>query len=148
MKRCALMLVLVLASTAGAEELAPRTRALLHEALEARLALPTEAPSLQRPLLPASLPAQSAAAARESNAAATQAAQAATANRAAQDLANGNGNGNGSGKGKGGDPSDAARIAAGQARAAEARATGGDGATHGNPHGGPPGQGNPGNGKH
>jgi len=141
MLRCAFMLVLVLAPTAGAEELAPRTRALLHEALEARLALPTEAPSLSRPLLPASLTGSSAAA-RESNAAATQAAQAATANRAAQDLANGNGNG----KGKGGDPSDGARNAAGQARAAEARATGGNGATHGNPHGGPPGQNNPGNG--
>jgi len=147
MLRCAFMLGLVLASRAGAEELAPRTRALLHEALETRLALPTEAPSLQRPLVPQSLPASSAAAARESNAAATQAAAAATANRAAQDLANGNGNGNGKGKG-GGDPSDGARNAAGQARAAEARATGGDGATHGNPHGGPPGQGNPGNGKH
>ena len=97
---------------------------------------------------PASLPGPSAAAARESNTAATQAAQAATANRAAQDLANGNGNGTGNGnKGKGGDPSDAARNAAGQARAAEARATGGDGATHGNPHGGPPGHGNR-NGKH
>jgi hypothetical protein len=143
MLRCALMLVLLLAPTVGAEELAPRTRALLHEALEARLALPTEAPSLSRPLPPASLTGSSAAA-RESNTAATQAAQAATANRAAQDLANGNGNGNG--KGKGSDPSDGARNAAGQARAAEARATGGNGATHGNPHGGPPGQ-NPGNGK-
>src|SRR5262245_64023214 len=99
MKRCALMLVLVLASTAGAEELAPRTRALLHEALEARLTLPTEAPSLQRPQLPPSLPG-SAAAARESTTAATQAAQAAAANRAAQDVANGNG------RGRNGDPSD------------------------------------------
>lgn len=142
MLRCAFMLVLLLAPTAGAEELAPRTRALLHEALEARLALPADAPSLSRPLVPASLTG-SFAVTRESNAAATEAAQAATANRAAQDLANGNGNGNGKGKG---DPSDGARNAAGQARAAEARATGGSGATHGHPHGGPPGQNNPGNG--
>jgi hypothetical protein len=156
MLRCAFMLMLVLASAAGAEELAPRTRALLHEALEARLTLPTEAPSLQRPLLPASVSGTSAAAARESTAAATQAAQTAAANHAAQDLANGNGNGNGKGKGDG-DPSDAARNVAGQARAAEARENGGSGATHGNPHGGPPGQNNPGgngngngkgNGKH
>ena len=35
MVRCAFMLLLVLASTAGAEELAPGTRLLLHEALEA-----------------------------------------------------------------------------------------------------------------
>jgi hypothetical protein len=133
MKRCALMLVLVLASTAGAEELAPRTRALLHEALEARLTLPTDAPSLQRPVLPPSLPAPAAAAARESNGAATRAGQNAAANRAAQDVANG--------RGRHGDPSDSARNVAGQARAAEARATGGDGATHGNPHGPPPGKG-------
>jgi hypothetical protein len=142
MLRCAFMLLLLLAPTAGAEELAPRTRALLHEALEARLTLPTEAPSLQRPLLPQSLPGSSAAAAaRESNTAASQAAQAATANRAAQDLASGNGNGNGNGnKGKGGDPSDAARNAAGQARGVESRETGGN-SGHGNPHGGPPGHG-------
>jgi hypothetical protein len=133
MKRCALMLVLVLASTAGAEELAPRTRALLHEALEARLTLPTDAPSLQRPVLPPSLPAPAAAAARESNSAATRAGQNAAANRAAQDVANG--------RGRNGDPSESARNAAGQARAAEARATGGNGATQGNPHGPPPGKG-------
>src|SRR5262245_62195511 len=119
MKHCALMLVLVLASTAGAEELAPRTRALLHEALEARLTLPTEAPSLQRPLLPPSLPSPAAATARESNGAATRAGQNAAANRAAQDVANGRGRGHGG-------PSDSARNAAGQARGAEARATGGD----------------------
>ncbi|RPH71972.1 MAG: hypothetical protein EHM78_05090 [Myxococcaceae bacterium] len=133
MKRCALMLVLVLASTAGAEELAPRTRALLHEALEARLTLPTEPPSLQRPVLPPSLPAPAAAAARESTTAATRAGQNAAANRAAQDVANG--------RGRPSDPSESARNAAGQARAAEARATGGNGATHGNPNGPPPGKG-------
>ena len=141
MLRCALMLVLLLASTASAEELAPRTRALLHDALEARLTLPTEAPSLQRPLSPASLSSSTAAGARGSNAAATQAAQAATANRAAQDLANGSGNGN---KGKGNDPSDSARNVAGQVRGVESRESGGN-SGHGNPHGGPPGQ-NPGNG--
>ena len=83
MVRCAFMLLMVLATAAGAEELAPRTRALLHDALEARLTLPTEAPSLQRPLLPAALPGTSAAAARESTAAATEAAHTAAANRAA-----------------------------------------------------------------
>ena len=133
MVRCAFMLLLLLAPTAGAEELAPRTRALLHEALEARLTLPTEAPSLQRPLLPASVQGPAGAAARETNAAATQAAQAATANRAAQDLANGNGNGNGN-KGKGNDPSDSARNAAGQARGVESRETGGN-SGHGNGNG-------------
>jgi hypothetical protein len=117
MLRCALMLGLMLASTAGAEELAPRTRALLHEALEARLALPTEAPSLQRPVLPPALPAPAAAAARESTGAATRAADAALANRAAQDVANGKAHAN--------DASESTRNAAGQARAAEARATGG-----------------------
>ena len=146
MLRRAFMLVLLLASTASAEELAPRTRALLHDALEARLTLPTEAPSLQRPLLPASASGPTAAGARESNAAVNQAAQAATANRAAQDLANGNGNGNGN-KGKGNDPSDSARNAAGQARGAESRESGGN-SGHGNPHGGPPGGNGNGHGKH
>ncbi len=124
MFRCALMLGLLLAWTAGAEELAPHTRALLHEALEARLALPSEPPSLQRPVLPSALPGPAAAATRESNAAATRAADAAVANQAAQDVANG--------KGKAKDANESTRNAAGQARAAEARATGGDGATHGN----------------
>ena len=110
------MLGLMLASTASAEELAPRTRALLHEALEARLALPTEPPSLQRPAPPPALPTPAAAA--------TQAANAAAANQAAQDVANG--------KAHAKDASESTRNAAGQARAAEARATGGDGATHGN----------------
>lgn len=123
MLRCALMLGLMLASTASAEEIAPRTRALLHEALEARLTLSTEPPSLQRPVLPPILPAPAAAAARESNGVATQAAEASVANRAAQDVANG--------KGHASDASESTRNAAGQARAAEARATGGDGATHG-----------------
>jgi hypothetical protein len=134
MKHCALMLVLVLASTASADELAPRTRALLHEALEARLTLPADAPSLQRPVLPpsASAPSASSAAARESRSAANRAAQSATANKVAQDVANGKGRNNG--------PSDSARNAAGQAREVEARATGGNGASSGNPHGGPPGQ--------
>jgi hypothetical protein len=132
MSRYALMLGLLLASGAGAEELTPRTRALLHEALETRLALPTDPPSLQRPLLQPGLPASASAVSRESAAAATQAADTATANRAAQDAANGKGHGN--------DASDSTRNAAGQARAAEARQNGGSGATHGNPHGGPPGQ--------
>ena len=57
MSRHALMLGLLLASGASAEELTPRTRALLHEALETRLALPTDPPSLQRPLLLPGLPA-------------------------------------------------------------------------------------------
>ncbi len=56
MTRCAWMLGLLLAPVAGADELAPQTRALLHQALEARLTLPTEAPSLQRPVLPPSMP--------------------------------------------------------------------------------------------
>jgi hypothetical protein len=132
MSRCALMLGLLLASWASAEELAPQTRALLHDALETRLALPTDAPSLQRPMLPPSLPGSASSVARDSTAAARQAADAAAANRAAQDVANGKAHGN--------DASDSTRNAAGQARAAEARATGGNGATHGNPHGDPPGQ--------
>ena len=57
MSRYALMLGLLLASGPGAEELTPRTRALLHEALETRLALPTDPPSLQRPTLQPGLPA-------------------------------------------------------------------------------------------
>lgn len=134
MSRCALMLGLMLASTAGAEELALRTRALLHEALEARLALPSEPPSLQRPILPSTVPTPAAAAARESNGAATQAADAAVANRAAQDVANG--------KGHASDASESTRNAAGQARAAKARATGGNGATHGNKGGNGNGNGN------
>src|SRR5512133_3411261 len=89
MLRSALMLGLLLASTAGAEELAPRTRAMLHEALEARLVLPSDPPSLQRPALPPSAAAPAAAAARQSNSAASEAGQAAAANRAAQDVANG-----------------------------------------------------------
>jgi hypothetical protein len=132
MFRRALMLGLLLASPARAEELTPRTRALLHEALETKLALPTDAPSLQRPVLPPAPPPSASAVVRDSTAAATQAANAATANRAAQDVA--------TGKGHGSDASDSVRNAAGQARAAEARASGGNGASHGNPHGGPPGQ--------
>ncbi|HZX41919.1 MAG TPA: hypothetical protein VFE93_08785, partial [Myxococcaceae bacterium] len=83
MLRCALMLGLMLASTAGAEELAPSTRALLHQALETRLTLPTEPPSLQRPAPPTALPTPAATTARESAAAASQAASAAAANQAA-----------------------------------------------------------------
>ena len=56
MTRYAWMLGLLLAPVAGADELAPQTRALLHQALEARLTLPTAAPSLQRPVLPPSTP--------------------------------------------------------------------------------------------
>src|SRR5262249_46501527 len=136
MLRCAFMLGLVLASRAGAEELAPRTRALLHEALEARLALPTEPPSIQRPVPPPPVPASVSTAAREGSQEAARAGNAAVANRAAQDVANGRGHGN--------DASEGSRNAAGQARSVEARATGGNGASNGNGKGpggnGPPGQ--------
>jgi hypothetical protein len=140
MHRCAVMVGVMLASTAGADELAPRTRALLHEALEARLKLPTEPPSLSRPLPPPPLPAAVAPGARPATDAAVQAAQTAAANHAAQDVANGRARVD-----VGGEPNEASRNAAGQARAAEARATGGVGASHGKPPG-TPGNG-PGNGK-
>src|SRR5262249_54409451 len=134
MSRCLLTLGLLLASVAGAEELTPRTRALLHEALEARLALPTEPPSIQRPTPPPPVPASVSTAAREGSQAASRAGNAAVANRAAQDVANGRGHGN--------DASEGSRSAAGQARSVEARATGGNGATNGKGPGGngPPGQ--------
>ena len=135
MRRCVWMLGLLLAPVAGADELAPRTRTLLHQALEARLTLPTDPPSLQRPVLPPS-PRPSAAASRQSTTAATQSAQAAAANQAAQNVANGR-----SRVSEGGEGSEATQNAAGQARAVEARATGGDGASHGK--GKPPDTGKP-----
>jgi hypothetical protein len=121
MKRSVWMLGLLLAPVAGADELAPQTRALLHQALEARLTLPTDPPSLQRPVLPPS-PRPSAAAAR----------QAAAANKAAQNVANGRAR-----VSDGGEASEATRNAAGQARAVEARATGGNGASNGKGKGKP-----------
>jgi hypothetical protein len=136
MRRFVWMLGLLLAPVAGADELAPQTRALLHQALEARLTLPTDPPSLQRPVLPPS-PRPSAAAARQSTTAATQSAQAAAANKAAQNVANGR-----SRVSEGGEASEATRNAAGQARAVEARATGGNGASQGK--GKPPDTGKPG----
>ena len=134
MSRCLLTLGLLLASVAGAEELAPRTRALLHEALEARLALPTEPPSLQRPVPPPQAPASASTVVREGSQEAARAGNAAVANRTAQDVANGRGHGN--------DASEGSRNAAGQARSLEARATGGNGASQGKGPGGngPPGQ--------
>ncbi len=111
---------------AGAEELAPQTRALLHQALEARLTLPTDPPSLQRPVLRRRSRPSAAAAARESTSAATQAAQTAAANRAAQDVANGR-------PGPGTTPATPRGTPRARRAAAEARSTGGDGASHGNP---------------
>jgi len=129
MTRYAWMLGLLLAPVAGADELAPQTRALLHQALEARLTLPTDAPSLQRPVLPPSMPG----AARQSTSTAAQSAQTAAANQAAQNVANGR-----SRVSQGNEASEASRNAAGQARAAEARATGGNGVSHGKGPGKPP----------
>ncbi|MGZ3479475.1 MAG: hypothetical protein ACXU81_03935 [Myxococcaceae bacterium] len=129
MTRYAWMLGLLLAPVAGADELTPQTRALLHQALEARLTLPTDAPSLQRPVLPPSMPS----ATRQSTSSATQSAQTAVANQAAQNVANGR-----SRVSQGNDASEATRNAAGQARAEEARATGGNGASHGKGPGKPP----------
>jgi hypothetical protein len=124
--RAALILVFSIAVAARAEELSSRTRQALHQALELHALDPVEAPALPQSLGPrVGIPRASEAAAQATQAASR--AQTEAANQAAQDIANG--------RGRSGTANDASRNAAGQQRAAEAKATGGNGASHGH---GPP----------
>jgi len=120
-RRAALLLILPFAFAARAEEVSSRTRLALHQALDLHATDPVGPPSLPQRLNSAvGVPATSTAAAAQATQAASR-AQTDAANQAAQDVANGHGRGN--------NANDASRDAAEQKRGAEAKATGGHGAS-------------------